>query len=87
MNKRYNKSTAKKHVMGTKPYRVTKQTRMDSYENTDLSKMYDEIDNNLQNILVAIANSPVEMPGIALVNQFLMKITKKMKQIQKKQGK
>lgn len=84
MKKRYNKMTAKKHVMQTTPYRVTKQTRTESLKNTNLSKVYDDVDQALKNLLVAIAGTGAENYGISLVNALLMKLTKKMKKLQNK---
>jgi 3-keto-L-gulonate-6-phosphate decarboxylase len=77
--KHYNNTTSKKHIMTVKPYKVTKKTMMDSYNNEDLQQAFNEVDNHLQNILVSIANTDVQNVGLRLVNQFMSKLTNQMK--------
>jgi len=78
--------TAKQHVMKTTPYRVTKQTQKESLDNTNLSVAFEQVDLALKNLLVAIAGTPAENFGISLSNNLLMKLTKKMKKMQKKKS-
>ena len=78
MFKRYTKATAKKYIMSFKPYRVTKQTLKESYNNTNLQEVYTEIDKNIKNILVALGNTSVEDKAIRLINSCMMKLLKFM---------
>ena len=80
--KRYTRTTAKKHVMKTVPFRVTKQTRKEALDNTNISEVMRDVDEALKNLLVAIAKTPVENFGISLVNTLLMKLMKRMKKMQ-----
>jgi len=73
--KRYTTTTAKKHVLSTRPHRVTRTTRKELYDNTNYKEIYDQIDSSMQTILVALANTPFERAAISIVNMFLRKLT------------
>jgi len=78
---RYNKSTAKKYMLDTIPYRVTKKSVKDKYMNTDLSRVWDDMDSALKLLLVSVANTPVEMMAISLANIVRDKLTKRLLKI------
>ena len=82
-SKRYTRTTAKQHVLQTVPYRVTKQSRKELLDSTDISTINQEIDNALKNVLVALANTPVETYGVSLVNNFKLKLDKKINKARK----
>lgn len=84
---RYNKMTSKKHVMETIPFRVTKKTRKELWDNEDLRIAYEEVDNAMKNFLVAIANTPIEMYGLRMANMFMKRLSSKMKNLQKRENK
>lgn len=83
MPKRYTRTTAKKHVMKTVPFRVTKQTRKETLDNTNLTRAMQDVDDAMKNLLVAVANTPVENYAVSLANTLLIKLMKKMKKSQK----
>ena len=72
----YNRSTAKRHVLETIPFKITKKSRKQALDNTDLSIAYDQLDTAMKNMLVAIANTPLEMPGLSLINNLKNKFVK-----------
>jgi len=49
--------------------------------NTDLSRVWDDMDSALKLLLVSVANTPVEMMAISLANTVRDKLTKRLLKI------
>ena len=70
--------------METVPIRITKHDKMSSLKNTELQRVYDEIDASFKNILISLANTDIENYGLNIINQALIKLTNKMRKSQNK---